>query len=249
MPADTALLSITPECLPPPSARRQNPDEGRYPAGQALGHPAGQALDRRGTRPTGSISFGALRAITSGLARVQEPVPLGEDSTNPRSVLLLATAFYEAWLITWPDGSGLASHDHGEARSTMHVIDGELIEIYSDYSRRAISRVRVLERGDSTCADPSLVHDLANRSGADATTIHVYSPALTGFTFIEQRWANEPERMRSAAVAEQNHRARSDDLPPLRLPLLTRVEDEARLPSGASVGRQESKGSLVTPYR
>jgi hypothetical protein len=211
VPADIALSNFTPGCLPTLSANRQDPDEARHPAGQAIG--------RRSTRPTGSISFGALRAIALGLARVQEPVPLGDDSANPRSVLLLATSFYEVWLITWPDGSGLPSHDHGEARSVMHVIDGELIEIYSDYSKEAVSRVRVLERGDSACAD------LANRSGADATTIHVHSPALTGITFVEQPWVDEPARMRASAVAEQNRRARSDDLPPLRLPPLALVED------------------------
>ena len=213
----TALSDFTPEYPSPSSTSRQDPDEARHPAGQALG--------RRTTRPTGSISFGALRAIALGLARVQEPVPLGDDSTNPRSVLLLATSFYEVWLITWPDGSGLPSHDHGETRSVMHVIDGELIEIYSDYSKEAISRVRVLERGDSACADPSFVHDLANRSGADATTIHVHSPALAGIMFFEQPWMDEPARMRASVVAEQNRRARSDDLPPLRLPPLALVED------------------------
>lgn len=139
MPADIALPNFTPENLPFPSISRHDPDEARHPAGQAIG--------RRGSRPTGSISFGALRAIALGLARVQEPVPLGGDSANPRSVLLLATSFYEVWLITWPDGSGLPSHDHGETRSVMHVIDGELVEIYSDYSKDSISRVRVLGRG------------------------------------------------------------------------------------------------------
>ncbi len=217
MPADIALSNFTPGRLPTPSANRQDPDEARHPAGQAIG--------RRSTRPTGSISFGALRAIALGLAGVQEPVPPGDDAANPRSVLLLATSFYEVWLITWPDGSGLPSHDHGEARSVMHVIDGELIEIYSDYSKEGVSRVRVLERGDSACADPAFVHDLANLSGADATTIHVHSPALTGITFVEQPWVDEPARMRASAVAEQNRRARSDDLPPLRLPPLALVED------------------------
>ena len=82
----------------------------------------------------------------------------------------------------------------------------------------------MLEQGDSTCADPSFVHDLANRSGADATTIHVHSPALTGITFVRQPWADNPERMRSTAVAEQNQRAGSDG-PSLRFPHLALVED------------------------
>ena len=216
MPVLSAVLDFPTGGGPPPSTDRRHPDH--------VGHPAGLALGRRGARPTGSASFSALRAIALGLARVQEPVPVGEDTTNPRSALILATSFYEVWLITWPDGSGLASHGHGKARSVMHVVDGELIEIYSDHADEDRAGVRVLERGDSTSADPSFVHDLANRSGADATTLHVHSPGWTGVEFVEQPGMEELERIRSAVVAEQGRRVRSDR-PPVRPPHLALVKD------------------------
>ncbi|MGD0311528.1 MAG: hypothetical protein ABSC90_03620 [Acidimicrobiales bacterium] len=85
---------------------------------------------------------------------------------------------------SWPDGSGLGPHDHGATRSVLHVIDGELIEIVADPLTEQPSRARALHRGDAVGARPPVVHDLANRSGTDATSLHVYSPPLAEVTFF-----------------------------------------------------------------
>ncbi len=97
-------------------------------------------------RPTGSISFGALRAIAAGLARVQQPVSSRGASETPQSSRLLATAFYDVWLIAWSDGSGLKPHDHGNVRSVLRVVDGELTEIFSDRVERSAPAVRIRSR-------------------------------------------------------------------------------------------------------
>lgn len=161
-----------------PRPLRPAPDRSAHPSVQG---PSGAER----IRPIGSISFGALRAIAAGLARVQQPVPSSGASDAPQSSRLLATAFYDVWLITWPDGSGLEPHDHGNVRSVLRVVDGELTEIFSDRVERLDPAVRILPRGSSTCAEPSVVHALTNRSGADATTLHVYSPPLIDVTFFD----------------------------------------------------------------
>ncbi len=157
---------------------RPTPDRSAHPS--VLGPPWAERI-----RPTGSISFGALRAVAAGLARTQEPAPIGGAGDSPRSWRLAATAFYDAWLITWPAGSGLGPHDHGDVRSVLPVIDGELTEIFSDRVECQDPTVRVLSSGSSTSAEPSEVHALINRSGADATSLHVYSPPLADVSSID----------------------------------------------------------------
>ena len=133
-------------------------------------------------RPAGSLSFRALRSIAAGLARVQ-PLPVAGSSEDLRSSRLVATAFYDAWLIRWPAGSGLEEHDHGDVRSVVQVVDGELLETFYDPRAGTAAAVRPLRRGSVTTAEPSVVHALVNRSGADATSLHVYSPPLADVAF------------------------------------------------------------------
>lgn len=86
----TAISSI--DQTPRPSVRR---------SGRAV-HPANRSPDDLpDEEPLGALSFRALRAIATGFARVQPPVPLGEDDpSTPRSERLLATAYYDdVWLM------------------------------------------------------------------------------------------------------------------------------------------------------
>jgi predicted metal-dependent enzyme (double-stranded beta helix superfamily) len=202
LPSTATADEGSPRQLPP------SPDRSAHPAGRDL-------LGASKIRPTGSISFGALRRIAAGLARVQQPVPLDHASDAARSVRLLATAFYDVWLITWPDGSGLEPHDHGNARSVVHVVEGELTEVFSDRVRRSEPAARILRQGSSTPAAPSVVHALTNRSGADATTLHVYSPPLVDVTFFDLGSADSCEALRSTAVIERAAQATSKEMAPL----------------------------------
>jgi hypothetical protein len=109
-----------------------------------------------------------------------QPLPFEGSAGCARSSRLVATAFYDAWLICWPDGSGLDAHDHGDVRSVLQVVDGVLQETYADSEAGVGPAVRTLRRGSVTSAEPTVVHSLANRSGAVATSLHVYSPPLAG---------------------------------------------------------------------
>ncbi|MGA2835248.1 MAG: cysteine dioxygenase family protein [Acidimicrobiales bacterium] len=132
------------------------------------------------------------------MARVQSPVPVDPGSETPRSTRLLATAFYDVWLVSWPDRTVLEPHDHGGVRSVLHVVDGELTEFFCDRATRQDPVVRTLRRGVSTTAEPSVVHALSNRSGRGATTLHVYSPPLVDVTSSDLHHADHlhPSRPR-----------------------------------------------------
>jgi hypothetical protein len=97
----------------------------------------------------------------------------------------------------------------------LHVIGGELVEIVADHVDRQPPRARILRRGETVWAKPSFVHDLANRSGADATTLHVYSPPLAEISFFNLHTDSECERLRTTAVVEQVPQASSNDVAPL----------------------------------
>jgi predicted metal-dependent enzyme (double-stranded beta helix superfamily) len=215
------------------SASTPTSREGRFaePSGPSLlclpgrsVHPSGQTDDVVRNRPTGALSFGALRAVAAGMARVHQPLPT--DTTDPngvRSLRLLRTAFYDAWLVTWPIGSALEPHDHGAARSVVQVIDGELVEYRCDGVEPEPSS-RQLERGDITFGTPSLVHELINRSEAEATTLHVYSPPLEGITFIRADGGPRSGQWTAEAV-EPTPAAGSERLPRLVPPPLALVQD------------------------
>jgi Cysteine dioxygenase type I len=219
------------------SAPTPTPQEGRRPGpplrclpGRSV-HPSGQTSPGLASenhvrnRPTGALSFGALRAIAAGMARVYQPLPAA--ATHPgevSSVRLLRTAFYDAWLVTWPVGSELEPHDHGPARSVLHVIDGELVEYRSDREAAVTTSGRRLLRGGSTFGAPSLVHELVNRSGAEATTLHVYSPPLEGITVATRSGDPSPGGSRRAEDLEPASAAGATRLPRLVAPPLALVE-------------------------
>lgn len=180
-------------------------------------HPADNPYPGSDGEPAGRLSFTALRAIVAGLARVQRSVPL--DGGNPgaaRSIRLLATTFYDVWLITWPDGSGLAPHDHGGSRSVLQVVDGELLETVTDQVDRHAPVRHVLGPGDVARTAPSSVHEIVNFSGDDATTIHAYSPPLADIAFFRLQGPGQVHRIRSTPVVERTPQASSRDLLPPR---------------------------------
>ncbi|HVX20179.1 MAG TPA: cysteine dioxygenase family protein [Acidimicrobiales bacterium] len=212
---------MPPPVLPFPSASRQ-----AHPAGGSGGPPGADpdGGDRTGGGAggdtAGRLSFTALRAIAAGLARTQAAVPPapGDDPSAPRSIRLLATTFYDVWLITWPAGSALAAHDHGAARSVLQVVAGQLTETVAfggggPGAARTEPCRRELWAGDATEAEPSAIHELANRSGADATTVHVYSPPLAGVAFYDLGHPGPAVRLRTAPVADKEPQASSRDLP------------------------------------
>jgi hypothetical protein len=143
------------------------------------------------------------------MAWAHEPVPGVDDDPSARSTRLIATALYDVWLITWPSGSSIGAHDHGGARSVFHVVEGELIETYSRQPDEGSSRTRVLRKGDATRGEPPFLHALENRSGAEARSLHVYSPPLSDLTLFPRLGAEQEGR--TIAVAERSPLASSSD--------------------------------------
>jgi mannose-6-phosphate isomerase-like protein (cupin superfamily) len=176
-------------------------------------HPSNQSpAEPSPDGPVPVLSFDALRSIASGLAWTQAPVPEnGGDPASARSVRLIATTLYDVWAITWPTGSGLGPHDHGGARSVLHVVEGELTETFADRPEEGPSRSRVLRKGDSSCGEASFLHDLENRSHVEATSLHVYSPPLSDLTLFQHFSSNEQHR-RTMAIPERLPRASSSEL-------------------------------------
>jgi hypothetical protein len=184
----------------------------RRPPGWSA-HPSVPTLTTASSEGHGpALSFDALLSIASGLAWSQNPVPsdIG-DPAGARSLRLIATTLYDVWLITWPAGSGLGPHDHGGARSVLHMVEGELTETFANQREKALPRVRVLRSGDSACADAPFLHDLENRSGSEATSLHVYSPALSDITLYQRFNSEEPHR-RTLVVPERSPQASTPDL-------------------------------------
>jgi len=119
-------------------------------------HPSNPAPTPQSSDSPGPVlPFDSLRSIASGLAWALRAVPDDNgDRATARSVRLIATSLYDIWLITWPDGATLGPHDHGGARSVLHMVEGELIETYADRSEAWPSRVRVLRAATQRVEEP-----------------------------------------------------------------------------------------------
>ena len=96
-----------------------------------------------------------------------------------RPVRLLATDAYEAWVIGWRPDQGLDLHDHGDSAGVVLVVEGELHE------RALTDGVLVddlLPTGRVRWLPPGIIHAVTGAGDGPATSIHVYSPPLTGMT-------------------------------------------------------------------
>ena len=95
---------------------------------------------------------------------------------------VLVTDTYDVWVIGWPPGTSVGLHDHDDAGAAVCVVAGELSEIRPDRPGSPVWRLRA---GQSVTVEPGVVHDVANQSGAWATSVHVYSPPLRTMNFVE----------------------------------------------------------------
>ena len=140
--------------------------------------------------------------IAAGLGHIERRVPLsGEDPEVPRSMRLIATPDYDVWLITWPPGARIGSHDHAGATSVIRLVEGSLVELVD-------GEHRVLEPGVSVVTAPYTAHQIRNRSAAEATSIHVYSPPLAAVTYLD------PGPGRALHPAQGDRRPRSTPIRP-----------------------------------
>ena len=107
---------------------------------------------------------------------------VSHDPTERTRIRLLGTSAYEVWLLGWAPGQSVGLHDHGDANGAFVVVEGELLETtlvggHAIHEAVAVGGVGRIPAGS--------VHDVANRSGGNATSIHAYSRPLAEMGFYD----------------------------------------------------------------
>jgi hypothetical protein len=149
--------------------------------------------------PGHRIHVDVLAEIVTGLARAESlwRPHVAHDPHERVRRRLLATPAYEVWLLGWTPRQSVGLHDHGDANGAFVVVDGELVETsmadgaLHDEPRRD---------GELGRVPAGAVHDVANRSRRNATSIHVYSEPLSAMGF----YGADGELVRVEAVHEQS---------------------------------------------
>jgi cysteine dioxygenase len=101
--------------------------------------------------------------------------------------LMCRTPFFELLVLCWRPGQESTIHDHAGALNAIRVFSGELTSRTFRRTRGPTSSAgpvvqddeeRVPTDGRIVGLDRDGIHQLANTSGDDLVTIHVYAPAL-----------------------------------------------------------------------
>lgn len=129
-----------------------------------------------------ALSASALARLAGRLgARPDLPTPPGDDR---RWVRVARTSRYEAWLIVWPHGTGLALHDHAGSAAGVAMVSGRLRE---RFVCGPSLHTRWWSAGDTFALDADHAHEVFSLDGADAVSIHVYSPPLGDVHFRSEQ--------------------------------------------------------------
>ena len=153
------------------------------------------------------LELDVLVTIVTGLARA-EPLwrpHVAHDPFERVRQRLLATPAYEVWLLGWAPGQSVGLHDHGDANGAFVVVDGSLVEtavVAGTLDDEALSA------GDVGRVPVGAIHDVANRSRHNATSIHVYSRPLSAMGF----YSLDGSLVRVEAVHEQSTLVAADEL-------------------------------------
>ena len=117
--------------------------------------------------------------IAAGIA-AGNPAELVPPGAGRRWGIAAATESYEAWVIAWPAGTGLAMHDHGGSRAAVRIVSGRLRERFQEGGD---VHVRWLEVGDEYVLSGDHVHEVINLNDTEAISVHVYSPPVADMGF------------------------------------------------------------------
>jgi predicted metal-dependent enzyme (double-stranded beta helix superfamily) len=153
------------------------------------------------------LELDVLVTIVTGLARA-EPLwrpHVAHDPFDRVRQRLLATPAYEVWLLGWTPGQSVGLHDHGDANGAFVVVDGTLVE--TAVVAGALDDEAVPAGGVGRVPVGS-IHDVANRSRRNATSIHVYSRPLSAMGF----YGPDGVVVRVEAVHEQSTLVAADEL-------------------------------------
>jgi len=148
---------------------------------------------------TTRLELDVLADIVNGLARAEElwRPHVAHDPDDRVRRRLLATPAYEVWLLGWTPGQSVGLHDHGDANGAFVVVDGELTETAVV---DGLGEHEVLRAGQTGRVPVGALHDVANRSRRDATSIHAYSRPLRAMGF----YRHDGSLDRVEAVHEQS---------------------------------------------
>jgi predicted metal-dependent enzyme (double-stranded beta helix superfamily) len=132
--------------------------------------------------PALRLELDVLADIVSGLARAEElwRPHVAHDPAERVRRRLLATPAYEVWLLGWSPGQSVGLHDHGDANGAFVVVDGALTE--TAVVGRELEQ-DALAAGEFGQVPFGALHDVANRSRRNATSIHAYSRPLSAMGF------------------------------------------------------------------
>jgi predicted metal-dependent enzyme (double-stranded beta helix superfamily) len=145
------------------------------------------------------LELDVLADIVAGLARAEElwRPHVAHDPDDRVRRRLLATPAYEVWLLGWTPGQSVGLHDHGDANGAFVVVDGELTETSLV---DGVLTLELLRAGQTGRVPVGALHDVANRSAHDATSIHAYSRPLRAMGF----YGHDGSLDRVEAVHEQS---------------------------------------------
>jgi mannose-6-phosphate isomerase-like protein (cupin superfamily) len=135
-------------------------------------------------QPTLRLPTATLRAIAEGLARSPLWHGLGDPTVEQRSaVRIVRSECYEAWVLGWLPGHSVDLHDHGGSDAAFVVVEGDLVEVAAEAGGPLVRTA--LPTGAVHTVPARRRHDVLNLGVGPATSIHVYSPALTSMTFYD----------------------------------------------------------------
>jgi hypothetical protein len=155
--------------------------------------------ERRAARRLG---LDVLTTIVTGLACAESlwRPHVAHDPHERVRRRLLATPAYEVWLLGWTPGQSVGLHDHGDANGAFVVVDGELVETSVTAATAGTLHEDVRREGDLGRIRAGAVHDVANRTRRNATSLHVYSEPLSAMGF----YGRHGDLVRVEAVHEQS---------------------------------------------
>ncbi|MFF9688628.1 cysteine dioxygenase [Streptomyces sp. NPDC014623] len=155
------------------------------PAPGSMNTPVATSTDT--AAPTAAELFGFVRRVAEDTALVTS-LPL--DPEGRTWLRLDGPGGSEAWLISWPPGSGTGWHDHAESTGAFTVAAGSLREhslaarLPTDGWRtlelsQGIDRTRLLATGQGRAFGRHHVHEVLNGSSHEhAVSVHAYYPPL-----------------------------------------------------------------------
>ena len=153
------------------------------------------------------LALRRLASIATELARRPHRWQVARPATSPAgagSSGWSRTQHYEAWVLGWDHEQGIELHDHGGSAGGLCVVEGQLVETYTDSWTRRPERTAARPRRSGVASTAAHVHDLVNPGPGIATSVHVYSPPARDDDLLRRR-----ARARAARASAQCQRAPS----------------------------------------